>query len=109
MERLWMVRGEGGSLYDDFRDRGVAAIGWRDIAEQAKPGVARKKLIELYQQANPDAKPGTARSGGSQVWRFVNEIQVGDGVVTYSPRIAPTSSAGLPAPPPITRSGPRRT
>ncbi|MET4675860.1 MULTISPECIES: restriction endonuclease [unclassified Luteibacter] len=85
MERLWMVRGEGGALYEQFRDRGVAAIGWREIAEQAKPGVDRKKLTELYRQARPNAKPGTAISGASQVWRFVNEVQVGDGVITYSP------------------------
>lgn len=85
MERLWMVRGEGGALYDLFRDRGVAAIGWSEIAEQAKPGVDRKRLTELYREARPNAKPGTAISGASQVWRFVNEIQVGDGVITYSP------------------------
>jgi predicted Mrr-cat superfamily restriction endonuclease len=28
---------------------------------------------------------GSARSGASQVWRFVNEIQKGDWVITYSP------------------------
>lgn len=85
MIRLWMVRGEGGALYEQFRERGVAAIGWSAIAEHARPGVDRKRLTELYLQANPHAKPGTAISGASQVWRFVNEIQEGDGVVTYSP------------------------
>ena len=27
MARMWMVRGEGGSLYDAFRERSVAAVG----------------------------------------------------------------------------------
>ena len=85
MERLWMVRGEGGALYELFRERGVAAIGWHDLAAQAKPGVSRGHLLEIYRAAKPDAKPGTLISGASQVWRFVNEIQVGDGVITYSP------------------------
>jgi restriction system protein len=85
MERMWMVRGEGGSLYDAFRERGVAAIGWSQLAAQAKPGIGRKQLIALYQSAEPEAKQGTVVSGASQVWRFVNDIQEGDWVVTYSP------------------------
>lgn len=80
-----MVRGEGGSLYDAFKERGVAAIGWSQLAVHAKPGIERKHLIALYQLAEPQAKQGTVVSGASQVWRFVNEIQVGDWIVTYSP------------------------
>lgn len=80
-----MVRGEGGSLYDAFRERGVAAIGWNQLAAHARPGVSRKQLIALYQSAEPEAKQGTVVSGASQVWRFVNDIQEGDWVVTYSP------------------------
>ncbi len=85
MARMWMVRGEGGSLYDVFRERGVAAIGWNQLAAHAKPGVGRKQLIALYQSAEPQAKQGTVVSGASQVWRFVNDIQDGDWIVTYSP------------------------
>jgi len=85
MTRMWMVRGEGGSLYDSFRERGVAAVGWNQLAAHAKPGVERKQLIALYQSAEPQTKQGTVVSGASQVWRFVNEIQNGDWIVTYSP------------------------
>lgn len=85
MARMWMVRGEGGSLYDAFRERGVAAVGWNQLAAHAKPGVGRKQLIALYQSVEPQAKQGTVVSGASQVWRFVNDIQDGDWVITYSP------------------------
>ncbi|ATG75732.1 restriction endonuclease [Zobellella denitrificans] len=85
MKRMWMVRGEGGSLYDAFRERRVVAVGWSQLAAHAKPGIGRKRLIEVYQHADPKAKQGTVISGASQVWRFVNEIQAGDGVITYSP------------------------
>jgi len=85
MTRMWMVRGEGGSLYDVFRERGVAAVGWNQLAARAKPGVGRKQLIAWYQSAEPQAKQGTVVSGASQVWRFVNDIQEGDWIVTYSP------------------------
>lgn len=85
MARMWMVRSEGGSLYDAFRERSVVAIGWVPLAIHAKPGVERKQLIALYQAAEPHTKPGTIISGASQVWRFVNEIQHDDWVITYSP------------------------
>lgn len=85
MARMWMVRGEGGSLYEAFRERGVAAVGWSQLAPYAKPGVERKQLVALYQSAEPQAKQGTVVSGASQVWRFVNDIQEGDWVITYSP------------------------
>lgn len=85
MARMWMVRGEGGSLYEAFREQGVAAIGWSQLAAHAKPGVTRKQLAELYQAAEPQTRPGTIISGASQVWRFVNDIQPGDWLVTYSP------------------------
>lgn len=85
MTRMWMVRGDGGSLYDVFRDQGAAAIGWSKLAEHAKPGVTRKELAALYKSIDPRAKAGTVTSGASQVWRFVNEIQEDDWVITYSP------------------------
>ena len=67
MARMWMVRGEGGSLYDAFRERGVVAVGWHQLAAHAKPGVGRKQLITLYRSAEPLAKQGTVVSGASQV------------------------------------------
>jgi restriction system protein len=85
MERMWMVRAEGGTLYDLFRQRSSAAIGWTELAENAKPGMTRQQLIEIYRTVDPLAKPGTAISGASQVWRFIHEIKEGDWVVTYSP------------------------
>jgi restriction system protein len=85
MARMWMVRSEGGSLYEVFRERGVAAVGWNQLAAHAKPGVGRKQLIALYQSADPLAKQGTVVSGASQVWRFVNDIRDDDWIVTYSP------------------------
>ncbi len=85
MARMWMVRGEGGSLYDAFRERGVVAIGWSQLASHAQPGVSRKQLISLLQSIEPQAKKGSLISGASQVWRFVNEIQIGDWIISYTP------------------------
>lgn len=83
--RMWMVRGDSGELYDDFRERGVAAIGWTELVQQARLDMSRTELIELNKRIDPQAKPGSVIAGASQVWRFINEIEVGDWVVTYSP------------------------
>ena len=49
MSTMWMIRGEGGSLYDDFREKSLAAIGWSQLAANAKPGMTRQELTTLYQ------------------------------------------------------------
>lgn len=85
MKTMWMIRGDAGRLYDEFRDKGVAAIGWHQIAAKAKPGVSRQALTQAYLAAEPGIKEGTAISGASQVFRFVSEVKEGDAVVTYSP------------------------
>ena len=83
--KMWMIRGDGGKLYDDFRDKQVVAIGWSQLAPYVKPGCSREQLFTRYQELEPQTKPGTVRSGASQVWRFVNEMQKGDWAITYSP------------------------
>lgn len=85
MARMWMVRGESGRWYDTFRERGIAAIGWSCLAEHARPGVSRQQLMALYREQAPQAKAGAIVAGASQVWRFVNDIQIGDWIITYSP------------------------
>jgi restriction system protein len=80
-----MVRGDGGRLYEDFREKDVAAIGWSDLAEHARKGMSREQLKTMYRRWHPEAKPGAVTSAVSQVWRFINEVQTGDRIATYSP------------------------
>lgn len=81
---MWMIRGESGRLYDEFKERGLAGISNWDIAD-AKTGLSRKELAIRYAAKSPGAKPGSIIAGASQLWRFINEIKNGDFVVTYSP------------------------
>lgn len=83
--KMWMVRGDGGSLFDTFREKGIAAIGWSTLAELAIKGANRQTLIAHYAHQEPHTGRGRIVSGASQVWRFVNDIQVGDWIVSYSP------------------------
>ena len=66
-------------------------------------------MIELNKRIDPQAKPGSVIAGASQVWRFINEIEVGDWVVTYSPRNTRlTSSEKLVVLPRFTLIGPTK-
>lgn len=85
MTKTWMIRSEGGRLYDDFREQSIAAIGWRDIAGKVTAGMSREAIATVNMQANPNLKRASAISGANQVWRYLNEMQIGDFVVTYSP------------------------
>lgn len=85
MSKTWMIRGESGRLYDVFREQSLVAIGWPEIAGEVVPGMSKKDITALYLQKNPKLKRGSAIAGAGQIWRFLNEIQVGDNVVTYSP------------------------
>jgi restriction system protein len=71
MATMWMVRGDGGSLYEDFRERGVVSIGWWQLGPYVTPGISRKQLTEAFAKAEPQLRQGTIVAGASQVWRFI--------------------------------------
>lgn len=82
--KMWMARGDSGRLYEEFREKGIAAIGWAKLSD-ARPGATRQELIKRFSECSPNLKRGTIISGASQVWRFANEVAIGDHVVTYNP------------------------
>lgn len=86
MVRMWMVRAEGGRLYDAFRTQGVVALGWTRLAPLACAATSREQLVEAYAALAPERARSSVVSGASQVWRFAHEMRNDDWVVTYSPR-----------------------
>jgi restriction system protein len=85
MQKVWMVRGDSGRLYEEFRAKGVAAVGWAALAARIQPQMSREQLKELCREVYPEDKKGTALASASQVWRFMREMRIGDHVITYSP------------------------
>ena len=83
---MWMVRCDGGKLYEVYKTNKIVSIAWPQIAAYAKLGVSRQDLSKIYASAQPEAKKGTIISGVSQVWRFVNEIQIGELAISYNPK-----------------------
>lgn len=43
--KMWMIRGDGGKLYDDFRDKQVVAIGWSQLAPHVKSGMLKRTVV----------------------------------------------------------------
>lgn len=80
---MWMVRSAaGGRLADEYREKGVVAIGWRDVGDLANyPDKAA--LLEVVRETWPDDKPGMHMNSASQLHRFKVELAVGDRVITY--------------------------
>lgn len=48
MPTMWMVRGDAGRLYEEFRASGVVALGMEAWAAQARKGMSRDQLKDLY-------------------------------------------------------------
>ena len=83
MTKMWMVRGDSGRLYEQFRDQKVVSLGWGELAHVAKPGISRDKLAHEFASRRPDLKPGSVLAGASQVWRYINKVEKGDKVLTF--------------------------
>ena len=82
--RMWMVRSDGGAFYEQFREQGIAALGWKELARMALDA-PKSEWLDVFERARPDLKYGAIQNGVSQVLRFVREVSAGDAVVTYNP------------------------
>lgn len=80
-----MVRAErDGRLFDAFKENSAVAIGWNEVGDLS--GIkSRKAITDLVTAAWPETKPQSAAMAAGQLHRFVNEIEVGDMIVTYNP------------------------
>ncbi|MDX0356757.1 restriction endonuclease [Sinorhizobium medicae] len=80
-----MVRAEqGGRLFDVFKDNSIVAVGWGEIGDLTDVK-SRKAIAERVVALWPNKKPQGVAMDAGQLHRFVNEMAVGDMVVTYDP------------------------
>lgn len=85
MNKSWMVRAErDGRLFDAFKEKSAVAIGWNGVGDLSSVKT-RKGIADLVASAWPEMKPQSVAMAAGQLHRFVNEIEVGDMVVTYNP------------------------
>lgn len=82
---MWKVNaGRRSALAGEFLERGVVAIGWRDAGDYSKDD-SWEAVYRRISGAYPDQTDRQKQVSAGQIWRFLNEIQVGDDVLTYDP------------------------
>ncbi len=83
MRRMWMVRaGRGGRHFPDFVEQGIVALGWAQIGDPTAID-DRRALSQSFRAGYPEWTETQVAVASDQVFRFVHELKLGDGVVTY--------------------------
>lgn len=82
-KNFWMVRaGERGFRFEDFKEKSVVCIGWKEVgnlAGLASRETMKKKLAAVF----PDWTPYELGGSAGQLYRFAHEIKDGETVITY--------------------------
>lgn len=82
-EPMWMVRAEGGVLFEKFA-KGVVAVGWDRVGDLTA-ATTREAVRALYEAAYPDDSPGKATNAIGVLYKFRSVLQQGHKVVTFNP------------------------
>ncbi len=77
------ARGEADQL---FLNEDVVALGWKAMGDLARLTGSRDAFKTAFQQAYPEAKPGSIPAMAGQPFRFVHEMRTGD-VVAYPSKV----------------------
>lgn len=84
MQKWWMIRaGTDNELIPSWLREGIVSIGWADLGDPALYPT-KESLFVKADRVYLDNKPLTRHSWVNQIWRFYQEIEVGDRVVSYS-------------------------
>jgi len=87
-KNMWMVRaGQGAFAVQDFRSRGVVAIGWSDGSTDWTKFPDRDAIQQKIAEENPENSDTQNLVGARQIERFLRAFAVGDRVITYDPGI----------------------
>lgn len=77
-KRVWGIH-----TMDDFLflNQSVMAIGWEKMGDLSLIPNSRESFKRSYVKTYPEAKKGSIATSAGMLYRFVNEVQVGDYVV----------------------------
>ena len=79
---LWGIHaGRTGDAHSLFLGKGVVALGWNLMGDLALLLDSREAYKARYAEVYPEAKPGAIPGSAGQMFRFVNEMRIGDIVV----------------------------
>ena len=84
---LWGIHaGRLGEADGLFLGKNVIAIGWHEMGDITSIGADREALKARIAETYPKAKPGAIPGTAGQLFRFINEMQMGD-LVAYPSKI----------------------
>jgi restriction system protein len=82
---MWKVNaGRRSVLAHEFLNRSMVAIGWKEAGDYSKVQTY-DEIHHMVVAAYPDKTDRQNQVSAGQMWRFINEIQVGDPILTYDP------------------------
>lgn len=81
---FWGIHAKGGKLESILLERGQLAIGWAALEDLSPIAHDRELLKAKLAAALPGEKPGAIPVYAGQLYRFVNELKVGDVMVYRS-------------------------
>ena len=82
---MWMVRAQsGGVLFEEFREKGLVAIGWQAVGDLSALK-EKRKIADKIVGIRPEWKKGKVATSAGQLFRFAYGISSGDSVITYDP------------------------
>lgn len=83
MNDIWFVRAGKESVYaEDFLQKNIVAMGWLEMGN-FDPTSTKATLIPIYRQTYTSHTDGQAQNGVSQLVRFIQDIKVGDMIMTH--------------------------
>lgn len=75
---VWGIHTKDDNL---FLHQDVIAIGWKDMGDLILIQADRDAFKEKYMEVYLDAKKGSVANGAGMLYRFINEVEIGDYVV----------------------------
>jgi restriction system protein len=82
---MWKITaGRANAFVRRFLDDRIVGIGWVEAGNYTG-AKSKADLIKQFAATWPDQTKRQVEVGSAQVWRFLNEVAVGDEVITYDP------------------------
>lgn len=76
--KVWGIHTKDDNL---FLKENVVAIGWNEMGDISDIQSDREKLKQKFPLVYPNKKPGAAPTACGQIYRFINEVKIGDYII----------------------------
>ena len=80
---MWMVRSPGGEYASELLEKGLIGIGWGEAGPQLTAARTPEDYYAVVRKHWPDYKPQQVINAGRQLYKFFQEMKIGDSAMTY--------------------------